>query len=557
MDYLKKHESVRSKEAKVFPPPNIPLLESKVMEARTPAAAAKATLVLNRAYAREKQANQQTMERALRSAGEVEEWTALMEKLAKVSWVSWTWRIFLLLAPIIFYNMNFTPCFVCFDFQAAVTHEIGYVLGLARPDEAARVGQNIMVSRPAGEALALDLSSRVINAAYSGAGGIATSIQGLTTMWSAGVEDEAASRSAIDACGGVASCLSAAKINCWEPWARTVVRPNSSSEFTTFAPSIMETFSIDNPSKCITQDDLDALNVLYPVCDFAHAFPVCTRNHSKLGVLRLFAHVFLLMLILLSAMALGHHLSIHWHEVAHLKGLERLINAVKDRSVEMVRDGKKLSKAEQKAMLLDIHLHKLTQVRHRLLRGGRALQSPEVLLMDARMQALHATMARLRGGEEEPRLGNRFDEEGLLADFLTPTKELTMRVMATNRPSSRRRIDVSTQPGPAKKYYAAAADSLSGSCGANDAGSGVRPPASVRKAPTSSTRVSGLAAVLKAPQSAVPITPTVQETQKGWLAREEAKATPGGGMYATPIAEPTMDSTVMGSVMDSTVDTTF
>ena len=101
---------------------------------------------------------------------------------------------------------------------------------------------------------------------------------------------------------------------------------------------------------------------------------------------------------------------------------------------------------------------------------------------------------------------------------------------------------------------------------ANDAGTGVRPPPSLRKPPTAA----GLASALKTPKAsattpvetpkatAAPpmVTPTAQEAQKGWLAMEEAKATPGGGMFATPIVEPTVDSTVMGSVMESTVDTT-
>lgn len=43
---------------------------------------------------------------------------------------------------------------------------------------------------------------------------------------------------------------------------------------------------------CPTQDDLDGLNMLYPVCgDIRQTEPLCSKSHENLGLLRLFTSV--------------------------------------------------------------------------------------------------------------------------------------------------------------------------------------------------------------------------------------------------------------------------
>ena len=134
IDSCRKQAKVRAKEATEHKVPNIKALEEKVANAKTPAEAEKARLILNQAYIKAEKAQKKTMEGILRQVDEFEEWAAMMEQLARVDWVPWIFRILMLMTPILFYTMIFEPCFSCYDFQAAVTHEIGHVLGLTHPD---------------------------------------------------------------------------------------------------------------------------------------------------------------------------------------------------------------------------------------------------------------------------------------------------------------------------------------------------------------------------------------------------------------------------------------
>lgn len=56
----------------------------------------------------------------------------------------------LLLFPPIFYWHVFLPCWACFDFSAAMAHEVGHVLGLDHPDVRAETSTNFMATQPMG-----------------------------------------------------------------------------------------------------------------------------------------------------------------------------------------------------------------------------------------------------------------------------------------------------------------------------------------------------------------------------------------------------------------------
>ena len=54
------------------------------------------------------------------------------------------------------------------------------------------------------------------------------------------------------------------------------------------SPSIMEAFTQFNPRVCITEDDLEALNTLYPDCSHAlTGSPVCFKSDHNIGWVRL------------------------------------------------------------------------------------------------------------------------------------------------------------------------------------------------------------------------------------------------------------------------------
>jgi hypothetical protein len=44
-----------------------------------------------------------------------------------------TLHALLLVTPLTFFHLIFTPCFECFDFEAAAAHEMGHVLGFVEP----------------------------------------------------------------------------------------------------------------------------------------------------------------------------------------------------------------------------------------------------------------------------------------------------------------------------------------------------------------------------------------------------------------------------------------
>ena len=157
-------------------------------------------------------------------------------------------RVLLLIVIWPYYNAMFVNCWDCYDFEAGAAHEMGHLLGLGHPELAPR--ETIGGYSPAG-----DNSYHV----------------------------------------GLSQGVPFDNVTCLTPW--DGVRPGVPPEFgdvlgaggvmtSRTRPSIMYDFNKHNPRVCLEDDDLEAINVLYPDCMGAPTVPVCAKPPLNLGWLR-------------------------------------------------------------------------------------------------------------------------------------------------------------------------------------------------------------------------------------------------------------------------------
>lgn len=164
-------------------------------------------------------------------------------------------RLLTLLAPPIFFEFVFLPCYECYDFEAAATHEVGHLLGLSHPDQA-RPGRNVAHS-----------------------------------LLAAGTRLNSST--------------------CQTPW--DDVEPMTQAR-SAARSSIMLAFTQHNSQVCVQQDDLEALQVIYPDCSHTFSTPVCYRVQHNIGWVRLGVYVLvpvllsMFLLMLFNAIVRRHHL---------------------------------------------------------------------------------------------------------------------------------------------------------------------------------------------------------------------------------------------------------
>jgi len=172
-------------------------------------------------------------------------------------------------------------CWDCFDFEAAIAHEVGHLLGLGHPD----------------------LAGHETLAGYSGRG---------------------ANSYHVDLARGQpfnsTTCLS--------PWAGVRAGAPGNVSQGGIRPSIMVDFTKHKPKSCLELDDLEALNVLYPDCLGGPSTPLCDKPALNLGWLRMlmFVGIFCIALLYagtLRAFARYKLRSIATREIALLAGEKR------------------------------------------------------------------------------------------------------------------------------------------------------------------------------------------------------------------------------------------
>ena len=76
------------------------------------------------------------------SRAEIPGWRGRIDKsisnLARCSVCGMAMRFIFIVTPWLFFRQIFVPCFDCYDFEAAATHEVGHLLGLSHPDRAGK-----------------------------------------------------------------------------------------------------------------------------------------------------------------------------------------------------------------------------------------------------------------------------------------------------------------------------------------------------------------------------------------------------------------------------------
>lgn len=151
------------------------------------------------------------------------QWRAAMLVLSRMSLL---WMVLCSVAtitPVTFYTQLFKPCYDCYDFESAATHEIGHLLGLNHPDEFA--SHNRMVLAPMGPE------------------------------------------------------------SCHDPLAFST--PPDTAAAADAPYSLMHSFTRHPSEVCLTEDDLHGLNFLYPTCDNAILPPAsCHKSERNIGWLR-------------------------------------------------------------------------------------------------------------------------------------------------------------------------------------------------------------------------------------------------------------------------------
>ena len=175
------------------------------------------------------------------------EWDAQLEIASRFSVCCMAVRLAALIGPMLLYARFVSPCWHCFDFEAATVHLFGSVLGLGQPDEAAAMGRNMGTN-------------------------------GTTPYF------------------------------CLDPWAGVTVRQ------TPTAPSVMHPVALRPTPRCPQADDVDALNIMYPICGSGRVTAsTCFQTRAYVGWLKVLILCGFPVIALLVSLLLLHRCTVHTH----------------------------------------------------------------------------------------------------------------------------------------------------------------------------------------------------------------------------------------------------
>ena len=189
-----------------------------------------------------------------------------LEAIGKWSIVGNSLRLVMLVTPIMFYLNIFLPCWDCYDFESAAAHEVGHILGLGHPDRAG--------------------SERAASCFVNGVLLPACGPPGQNLYQPTRISTDMCLTSFDDATVGIP--------------------PGTDLLIKGVRPSVMISFTQNTPRVCLTDDDLEALNALYPDCEISISEPVCFKTSHNLGWIRVMVYMCVpCMLALIISLLLG------------------------------------------------------------------------------------------------------------------------------------------------------------------------------------------------------------------------------------------------------------
>ena len=219
------------------------------------------------------------------------QWRAAMLVLSRMSLPWMVVCSVTAIAPVAFYTQLFKPCYDCYDFESAATHEIGHLLGLNHPDEFA--SHNRMMLAPMGPE------------------------------------------------------------SCHDPLAFSTPPDTAPAEDAPY--SLMHSFTRHPSKVCMTEDDLHGLNFLYPTCDNAILPPAsCHKSERNIGWLRFAMWVIFPVLIALAILLFLTGLVKH-HQRKQLGSFALKLSDLKDqnnRLIEQMRVAVLKAEEEEEAQAL-------------------------------------------------------------------------------------------------------------------------------------------------------------------------------------------------------------